>query len=426
MSLAPEYPRIITIGNRELTPLRHWRKVALPLCGAAGGWMAFDDTKLIHHGQLQNVAQGFLIGAMLLALAWRGVERPRQAFGVMLGWYLGACAALPGIWMHFFGGQSWAGVAVWLLLAALLSATYALSLLAPHGARFGIVIGIILTALPPLGWIGLASPIFIAGAMFPGLGLLGIALLFTFFLLSGLRNRVGDTLAIGMVMWGALHAALPSPKAPADSWGMLTFDGAYPPKATFRDIFPRQDQIKAQVLDALRAGAKLIVIPEGSDPAWDDGQAFYWKDVAGAARRHNAQVLLGVYTAGFPPDRSQDGLVDLASGALYPASIPMPIGMWKPWSRDRWERNFPPAFSRVEILPTRYGPAAYSICYENLIPWPLVRAMLSSQHPRLLIAADNQWFAAGSLSRPQMRSLQMQAAIWGIPLIRAINWPVPR
>ncbi len=387
--------------------------------GVVAGWIAFDDTWIVHHGQQGEVAQGFILGAMLLALVWRGVNRPRQAYVIMLGWYLGACAVIPGIWAGFFGGTG--GVAIWIVLSILLASAY---LLPGRYARFGLVTGVLLTTIPPLGLVGMASPLLAAGALFPGLGWAAIALMLIFLLLSGIPTKWAEIGLVAMALWGIVHVGQPMPQPPAAAWGMQSYEGAA--GSTIADLFARQDRFKTLVRQALLQGAKLIVVPEGADPLWDDGQAFYWSDIARLAKQERAQVLLGVYTRGFPPRQSVDGLVDLTTGKLYRAAIPMPIGMWKPWESNPWVSNFLPDLSVVETLPTAYEIAAYSICYENLLLWPLLHTMVASHHhPVMLIAADNQWFAGERLATPQMRSLRMQAAIFRLPLVRAINWPKP-
>ncbi len=156
--------------------------------GAFAGWLAFDDTWLIHRSPA-SVAQGFLAAVFVLSLLWRRVRRPLDGYAVMLGWYLGACAVIPGIWQGFFGG--WAGgFAIWIGLSALLAAAY---LLPARWSRFGVLTGAVLTLAPPLGLFGLASPLLAAGAMFPGAGLWGIVLLLLFFSFPAF--------AIALLMW---------------------------------------------------------------------------------------------------------------------------------------------------------------------------------------------------------------------------------
>jgi apolipoprotein N-acyltransferase len=266
----------------------------------------------------------------------------------------------------------------------------------------------------------MASPLLLGGALFPSAGFFGLVLTLVLFTLSVLLIKAADLAAIAFLLWGIVHVGVSAPSAPDGTWAMTTYDGIQP--VSLMAQFARQDHLKARTKQAIEQGAKLIVLPEGSNPAWDAGQQFYWDDVRRLAMTHHAQVLIGVYTSGLLKNDRSDGLYDLTTGTLYPASIPMPIGMWRPWVREPFRENFPLRMTN-NILPTRYGPAAYSICYENLLLWPTMVAEI--HHPRLMIAAANQWFATGSLGLAQQRSLMLQARLFGLPLINAVNWPDP-
>lgn len=392
----------------------------LALMGGLAGWASFEDTWLIHRGQEGAVAQGFLVGAFLLALAWRSVDRRTEAYALMVGWYAGAASAIPSIWVHFFGGGWLMGTMTLAAFAALMALPY--TLVPRRWPRLGVIVGLLLTTVPPLGLLGMASPLIAAGAMFPGLGIPGLLLLTALFALSGLRSRLGDLAIMAAVLWGAVNIGYTPPAPPDNAWGATTWLGKSP--VTVQAQFARQDELKSMVRQTILQGAKLIVLPEGANPQWDDGQAFYWSDVRALAAQHHAQVLIGVYAQGISPSDSRDGLFDLGTGKLYPAMMPMPIGMWRPWVRDEFRENFPIRWDAPTIIPTVDGPAAYSICYENLILWPLLRAV--PNRPRFLISAANQWFAQGNLSVPQMRSIEMQARLYGLPLLQAVNWPEPR
>ncbi|HEU0276624.1 MAG TPA: hypothetical protein VFQ95_02200, partial [Rhodanobacteraceae bacterium] len=76
------------------------------------------------------------------------------------------------------------------------------------------------------------------------------------------------------------------------------------------------------------------------------------------------------------------------------------------------------------LIPTPFGPAAHLICYEELLPWPLEEQELAGR-PKLLVSAADQWFATGWLGRAQARSVELQARMWGLPLLRAVNRPDP-
>jgi len=337
----------------------------------------------------------------------------------MFAWYLGAGASMPSEWMTFFGGDHIGGFLAWGAWAAIMALAY---MIAPRRTPgVGLVTGLVLTAIPPLGLIGLGSPLMAAGALFAGLGWLGLTLTLAFYTLSIAPGRWPVVLIIAVALIATVRNVAPPPSIPATSWSMTTFNGTYP-----RDLmaqFQRQDALKSRVGQAIREGARLIVLPEGAIDNWTDGNSVYWSDVRAMAKAHHAQILVGVYqSTDDSMHQAADGLLDLTTGRLYPASMSIPFGMWHPWRSSANDPNFPIQLSALrKTIPTRFGEAAYSICYEELLLWPLAAKMLAS-HPRLIISAANQWFTSPDTARAQTRSIAMQARLWGVPLVRAVNW----
>lgn len=394
------------------------RVIAPALIAGAGGWLAFQSDVLQHFLQ-GSTAQGFLTGAVMLAIAWRLVGSRSQAGLVMLAWYLGTASSMPSEWAAFFGGSPVGGIAAWATWAAMMALPY---MIAPRRTpAVGLFSGLILTALPPIGLIGMGSPLLASGALFAGLGWIGLALTLAFYALSTASGRWPIVLIIATVLLAIVRNVAPPPAPPPTSWAMTTFDGTYP-----RDLlaqFKRQDALKASVERAMRQGAKLIVLPEGAIDNWTDGNTVYWADVRHMAMVHHAQVLIGAYKS---TDDSMhdaaDGLIDLESGAFYPASVSIPFGMWHPWRSSANDPNFPIRLDSMPApAPTQFGPAAYTICYEELLLWPLA-AKMAIGHPKLIISAANQWFTTPETARAQSRSIDMQSRLWGLPLIRAVNW----
>lgn len=366
------------------------------------------------HATVRN----WVLSAFLLALAARLVRTRKEGVLVLAAWYAGALGALPFIWRAFFGSH-W-GWAVWAVLVTVLSVP---ALLAPRRRpAMGIVVAVALAAIPPIGLMGMGNPVLLAGALFPGAGWLGIVLFLAFLFLSSLNGRgrlarIGVVLQVAAVLWGAAHITMKAPEPPDLAWAATTYFGGGH-QTDLNTTYNRIDKTKQMTLQALAAGAKLIVLPEGTDPMWGSGEAIYWQDVTAAARAHHAQVLVGVYTDPMQPERS-DGLLDLTTGKLYPAMMTVPFGMWTPW---RAGRGFPLRLDASGTVPTPYGAAAYTICYEELLPWPLAWQTVHAR-PKLLVSAANQWFAHGWLNRPQERSLALQARLWGLPVLRAVNHP---
>lgn len=382
----------------------------LGLLAATAGMVAFN-VDLPSAAYPWSVAQGFLFAAACLAIGLRACRTRPHVLVLLLGWYLGSLAAMPFTW-HAFFSTGW-GWLVWVVLATLLALP---SLLAPRRwPAFGFLSAAVLASVPPLGFVGLGNPLMVAGALFPGARWFGLLLCLGFFALSALRSRAAAIAQMVMLGFGLLVLTRPPPAPPAYVWAATTFDGLYP-EQSLAESFKRQDGAMATVRTALNQGARLVVMPETTDPLWDDGQAFYWGGVTRLAVHDKAQVIIGIYTNPMSTTEPIDGLLDLSSGKIYPAMIAMPLAMWRPWSGN----SFPLHLAATAPIPTAAGPAAHLICYEELLVWPLAAQEIHTR-PTLLLSAANQWFAGGWLARAQSRSVAMQARLWGLPLVRAVN-----
>ena len=394
--------------------------VALPLLlSATGAWFAFQ-AHVLHDQDYGSTGRGFIVAALVLGVAWRLARSRRHGMAIMAAWYLGAASAMPLEWAAFFGGGLLTGILAWIAWAGLMSLPYGL---APRARpSVGLPIGLLLTALPPLGFLGLGSPLLAAGALFPGLGWLGFALAAGLSILPALPGRWPALLAIVAATTGAVRVAFPpAASAPSRAWAMTRFDGSYPSDLVKQ--FARQDAIKASASEAISQGARLVLLPEGAIPNWDAGSTVYWDSLTELAAKNHAQVLVGAYrNTDAQMLHAQDGLLDLGTGRFFPSAITIPFGMWRPWSATPERPDFPLDLSALShTIPTRYGRAAYTICYEELLPWPLAAQMLHD-NPTFIISAANQWFTNSETARAQSRSIEMQARLWGLPLVRAVNW----
>ena len=402
------------------------QSLLMALFGAAAAWSAYVHVLAIH-GTPLAVPGGFLIALLLLVLGSVMIGARTHGFALLLGWYLVALHPIAPFWNTSFthGALAHLGWPAEALTATILALP---AFLAPRRwPALGLVFALLLDALPwPLGPIGLSSPLLAAGALLPGQGFASLAATLGFFALSAVRGKPSERYAritqILMFQMGVyLTLVTPFPSTPIDAWGMTSHAGEVP-RLMLEPFYDYQDGFKKPVLDALSEGAKLVVTPEGVNPHWNEDQAFYWSNVSIAARRHQATVLLGVYRrAPGHPRALQDGLANLGTGAFYPGHMPVPVSMWRPWARSRigsFEMNV-----SGTLIPTPYGKAAYLICYEENLLWPLAVQEMHGR-PALLLDAANLWFAPGGLGRVQRRSALMQARIWGLPLVRAVNRPV--
>jgi apolipoprotein N-acyltransferase len=183
--------------------------------------------------------------------------------------------------------------------------------------------------------------------------------------------------------------------------------------------FDRQDSMKSTSSEAIRADVKLVVFPEGSNRSWTDAEASYWREISARARASMASVLLGVtddLTTFHAQDDYINALYDVASGRLYHAMIPMPIGVWHPWQ----PLGHVPMRAAFDPIRLERGQAVYTICYEDTILLPALLRYLSATKPVAFVSAANQWFAKDWLSEPQANSVAMTARWMGLPLVRAV------
>jgi apolipoprotein N-acyltransferase len=153
---------------------------------------------------------------------------------------------------------------------------------------------------------------------------------------------------------------------------------------------------------------------------WNDAAKAFWEPTLIHLRQADKTILLG---AGLSlPGRQQSYLNAVVILGSHPASlfiqrIPVPIAMWKP-------------FSRVDGVPLRLLGAGTAIvadqragiliCYEQLLIWPVITSAL--ERPNILIGTANDYWATGTpISAEQNAGLHAWARLFRLPCISATN-----
>ncbi len=359
---------------------------------------------------------------MLLALPvmWRYNRGAISTFMLMSGYFIFGAYDFPRVFDGFFHGSYGWGVAIWILHGSLLSLPYAL--LRRYGA-YGMVSGLLVTILPPWGAIAWLSPLLAAGEFFPGFGVAGYAVtMLLFFVIAHsagnnkIRRIILASCALISLWCNATAPSFINSRFPL--WfGQNTELGSYP-----HDVeqgFERQLQLMKQVESALRGGARLIVLPEGIVNQWLPASEYWWKKEIDLARAKRATLLIGasIYEGG---GRWANALVIRgADTGLVKARVPVPIGMWNPFVSNTFDTNMTGSgASRVQGKSV-----AISLCYEDVLVYPMALTFLLSR-PAAILSSANNWFGAGT-DEPAMQnlSINLQARLFGVPLIRAVNLP---
>lgn len=361
-----------------------------------------------------------------LPLLWAASRTRLAAFLVWLGYYLAGARDVPAIFTTFFP-ESWPGwgAVIWLIHAALLAVPWAVFWRAnatPRQAVYGAAAALLLSVLPPLGILGWLSPLLLAGEAFPGSGWAGLGMALTILALAAgcARRRWWAivVLSLSTVLASLLANSWYSPPKNPDGWTAVdTSMGVYPTTDRVAAYY-RHQAVMAAVHAKLKAGAKVIVLPEEIAGFWRAGTQFWWQSTEKLAREMNATLIVG---ADLPMPgqgyRYVDGAVLLGAdtGTLH-GRVPMPIGEWRPGQ----ESSAIPDFFGRGTTHFQGVRVATSICYEDFLIYPLLLASLD--RPQVIISMANNWFATdlGGIWI-QRRSIENQARLFGVPLVRAVN-----
>ncbi len=357
-------------------------------------------------------------------------------FLLMLGYHLATTYGLiHGTAVFFPHAGLFLGMGFW----ALSSLAFALPYLAYSriaslftGGGLGAVAATIITSavstvLSPLGVIGWTSPwIGVLPAGWFGIFLM-VWLIYALGRWSG-NALAGDTVlahrGLLVVSVGAFflysHMCFvlpPSQTVPASWVGISTNLGRLRSDLSYVNA---SMVLAPKVLGDLRAGDRVVLLPETVAGPWLPGTRAIWRPVIRWTASHSDQtVLLG---AAVPNGKGYlDALVAIQNGhqTILPDHIPVPFSMWHPW-RPRGSFRMAPFSGKPETTEIAGKKAGYLICYEQLLIWPALD--LYPQGIQILLAPANDWWARGTdIPAIQRASAKAWGAFFGVPVLFAVN-----
>lgn len=377
------------------------------------------------------------IAAIISAIAWSGhistipvsllaplflyhARSRLQSYAILFFYYIGASWPLiPGA-RTFWGPHASIieGILICLGASALLAIPAALLFTQNRTVRpIAITAMFLLTALPPLGIIGWASPFLSAGVLFPGtawFGVIGTIALLPLF--GRFPMQTATTVALVALIANTFYKA-PSPPV---GWQAINtqFGGAGQGDPDFLSEFVSSEQIQHTMT---QSNAGVLLFPEHVVNQWTEATEAFWRDSLNNLARRHATVIIG---AGLPRSHAR-----FASGyynaliarterkrAIYYQRIPVPIAMWKPFADDGVPINlFGPG-----TIPVQNERAAVLICYEQLLVWPFLSSAF--ERPTVLITAANDYWAKRTpIPKIQKASTTSWARLFGLPLLSAVN-----
>lgn len=389
------------------------------------------ELALVAGGALAGLSWGHAGAAWLIVLAgvmpvlWSRARTRWTAGAIALAYYLAGSRGLPlGAGVFFeASAPAWFGWALWIAVAAVSAALWCALWQRDPGRRVwaGMIV-LVLTAIPPIGIIGWTNPLTAAGYAFPGMGFVGLAF-FGGFVAAGIYGRWP---AVAMFAAAALVAnvcAVAWPSAPPAQLASWAGRNTHFPKlqSASVDILGEGQRVLyvLRLADQMTPG-QVLVLPETVLPRLSATNTFTASMLADASQQLRAKrstILVGAERgdSGQPLKNiltvlGEDGAADLVQ------RVPVPIGMWRPWRNDT---------VAADLLGGGIGyvagqKIAYSICYEQLLVYPVLLSM--AQSPSVLVGAANDWWARDtSIPAIQAQSLTSWGRLFGLKVVQAVN-----
>jgi len=300
-----------------------------------------------------------------------------------------------------------------------------------RGGGFGAVVATLVTSsastiLPPLGIVGWTSP-WIGALPFGWFGI--VLILWMIFWVNQYREDdagarwsvvIGFWVLLALTVWSGIFFPSPLRTLPRPPAGWAGIDTRLGHLSSTVSYVEASMDLAPKVLADLRAGDKLVLLPETVAGPWLPGTRAVWRPVFRWTARHPGYtVLVG---AAVPQGRGyRDALVRIADGhsTFLPDHIPVPFSMWHPWhpKGSFYMTLFGGAPETTRIAGHTAG---YLICYEQLLMWPALD--LYPQGIQILLAPANDWWARGTdIPAIQRASAKAWAAFFGVPVIFAVN-----
>jgi len=371
--------------------------------------------------------EGFawLIGlAALMPLLWHWSASRWCASAVALAYYLAGSRGLPFGAGIFFAesAPAWFSWALW-WTAGLVNALPWVVLWSqnPRRQAWAIPTALVATAVPPLGFIGWTNPLTAAGVVFPGLGFVGLLLMVVGLVAVVLRRWSVLAAIAGVAVVVNVSAVLLFKPAPwAASWsGQDTHFARLQTDAKIDFLSEGQRVMQILMIAGQVEPGRVVVLPETVMPRVRHGNDFAMTMLAEASvklRAKGSAILVGAEVSA-PGQQLQNVLVALgdASEPLV-QRVPVPIGMWRPWAAESVAAD--PLASGIGQVAGRK--VAYSICYEQLLVFPILVSM--AHGPDLIVGAANDWWARDtSIPTIQGQALDVWGRLFSLPVVRATN-----
>lgn len=356
--------------------------------------------------------------SLLLPVLWAAARNRLVSGLILVAYCLAAARGLPGGAMTYFDAGVWAGIGWWLLGGVCWFLAGVLFWFRQRRIRlYTAPLLLLWLVLPPAGLAGWGNPLLAAGWLFPGWGWFGLLVVVV---LIGLLVRLPVIWSVGLVagltVWSGFSAIpVQSPAGWYPQHTHFVLSGA----DTGRDLLAEFNNMQTLQRQIGQSPAGVHWTGEGVGGIWNKAAETSWLNWA---RQHpDHMVLLGVYTEAAAS--YANAIIKIRPGesrVIYRQRLPVPGVLWKPWEH----KSFGVTLNDVERNKERTingKDAAFLICYETLMVWPVLQSFLSDSKTDVLLANGSVWWAPDSIRLTMQQSVRSWARLFNVQLLEAWN-----
>ena len=339
------------------------------------------------------------------------MRSPNRVTATLSAWayYLAASSGIPHGAAVFFGpGSTTEGIMLWLGAGAVNALPWAILWNRHSGLRTRSALALVILSVPPLGLVGWASPLTAAGILFPGLGFAGLA--FTLWLIVSAIDG-GVMMITALLIASLANLVYTEPTA----CHMKAIDTHFSGVASgSRDYISEYSRNVTAIALASQSKATITVLPETVAGTWTGATASLWQPLATSS---SGIIAVGAETL-LLRNGYENGVILMSKSGygFFPQRVPVPVSMWKPWSKDGARADwFGSGIARFDGR--KIG---YLICYEQLLVWPAL--ITAYNKPDVMLGLANDWWAKDTtIPGIQRMAIRSWARLYGWKMVDAGN-----
>jgi hypothetical protein len=296
---------------------------------------------------------------------------------------------------------------LYLIAVAILTAPYVIASRRHPRFAWELPAAMLISAALPTG---IANPLTAAGVLFPGLSYFGLATVLLAFGFLPIHPRPTVVAVAALAVMANLTA--PRLQPPSDWQGINTRLGR--PSAAPNALWTSAEFLQAA---ALSSSARVVVCPESAVYRWNVASEIFWRPTVDQMRASGRTLIVGAGRSLPGSDRYLNVLEVRGSIASeFVQHVPKPYGMWRPFDASGVPLRLGEPYS-VNVAGQRIAPL---ICYEQLLVWPVLRAM--ADRPSLILAVSNLYWAHGlPVDRIEIAAVSAWSRLFSVPYISAVN-----